>query len=58
MTAVVLSGTQNLVGRAPEGAALAGAAAGVFGEVANWQLLGSGPLPFPKIVARGGVGDV
>lgn len=58
MTSVVHSDPQNRAGRAPEGAAPAGTAAGVFGEVANWQLLGSRPLPFPKIVARGGVGDV
>lgn len=58
MITVVLSGPQNHVGRAPEGAALAGPAEVVFGEVANWQLLGSRPLPFPKTVARGGVGDV
>ena len=58
MTAVVLSGLQNHAGWAPEGAAPAGTAEAVFGEVANWQLLGSRPLPFPKIVARGGVGDV
>jgi hypothetical protein len=58
MTAVVLSGPQNHAGWAPEGAGKARPVAGVFGEVANWQLLGSRPLPFPKIVARGGVGDV
>lgn len=58
MTAALQSRPQNHAGRAPEGAAPAKTAAGVFGEVANWQLLGSRPLPFPKIVARGGVDDV